>query len=312
MSGRILITPRSLSKGGHPALAPLVAAGFKLEFPAPGATPTEAQLVAARPGAVGWLAGVEKVSEAAIGAADRLRVISRNGTGIDNLPLALLEQRGIAVAKAEGANARGVAELALTLALAGLRDVVPTHEGMKHGDWPRRIGREMAGARIGVVGLGAIGASFAQFCLALGATVQGYDPYAAPDRVTDPNFGRTDLAGALTGAHVVSLHAPMPADGKPLIGADLLARLAPGAVLVNTARAGLVDADALLAALDQGQVGTYATDVFETEPPEPSPLLAHPRVILTSHIGGFTAESVERATTHAVANLLRALAVHAD
>ena len=90
MSGRILITPRSLSKGGHPALAPLVAAGFKLEFPAPGATPTEAQLIAALPGVVGWLAGVEKVSEAAIGAADRLRVISRNGTGIDNLPLALL------------------------------------------------------------------------------------------------------------------------------------------------------------------------------------------------------------------------------
>jgi len=312
MSGRILITPRSLSKGGHPALAPLTEAGFELVFPAPGATPTEAQLVAALPGAVGWLAGVEKVSEAAIGAADSLRAISRNGTGIDNLPLTLLQERGIAVTRAEGANARGVAELALTLALAGLRDVVPTHQGMKQGDWPRRIGREMAGARVGVVGLGAIGASFARFCLALGAAVGGYDPYAPADRLTDPNFRRTDLARALDGAHVVSLHAPMPADGRPLIGADLLARLAPGAVLVNTARAGLIETDALLAALDRGQVGTYATDVFETEPPEPSPLLAHPRVILTSHIGGFTTESVERATTDAVTNLLKALQVHAD
>lgn len=312
MRGRILITPRSLSGGGHPALAPLTEAGFELVFPAPGATPTETQLIAALPGSVGWLAGVEKVSAAAIAAADSLRAISRNGTGIDNLPLDLLKARGIAVAKAEGANARGVAELALTLALAGMRDVVSTHEGMKHGDWPRRIGREMAGASVGVVGLGAIGVNFARFCLALGAKVHGYDPYAPDDRLTDPDFRRTDLADALAGADVVSLHAPMPADGRPLIGADLLARLAPGAVLVNTARAGLVDADALIDALEHGRVATYATDVFDTEPPEPSPLIAHPRVILTSHIGGFTTESVERATSHAVANLLKALAVHAD
>ena len=311
MSGRILITPRSLSQGGHPALSPLTEAGFELVFPAPGATPTEAQLIAALPGCVGWLAGVEPVTDRAIASAAQLRVISRNGTGIDNLPLATLQARGITVAKAEGANARGVAELALTLTLAGLRDVVPTHEGMKHGDWPRRIGREMAGARVAILGLGAIGASFACFCLALGATVQGYDPYAPGDRLTDPNFHRTDLAGALEGAHVLSLHAPMPADGRPLIGAELLALMAPGAVVVNTARAGLVDPAALLSALEKGQVSTYATDVFETEPPAPSPLLAHPRVILTSHIGGFTTESVARATSDAVANLLDALAVHA-
>lgn len=312
MSGRILITPRSLSKGGHPAMQPLTDAGFELVFPAPGATPTEEQLIEAVPGCVGWLAGVEKVTPAVITAANALRVISRNGTGVDNLPMPVLEGRGIAVVRAEGANARGVAELALALALAGLRDLVPTNDGMKQGDWPRRIGREMAGARVGVVGLGAIGAGFARFCLALGAQVRGFDPFAPTDRITDPAFSRTDLPGALEGADVVSLHAPMPTDGQPLIGADLLARLAPRAVLVNTARAGLVEAQALIAALDAGGVSTYATDVFETEPPEPSPLLSHPRVILTSHIGGFTTESVERATSVAVANLLQALHAHAD
>ena len=312
MSGRILITPRSLSRDGHPAMQPLIDAGFELVMPAPGATPSEAQLLAAVPGCVGWLAGVEPVSPAVIAAANRLRAISGNGTGVDNLPMAALEARGIAVMRAEGANARGVAELALTLALAGMRDVVPTHQGMKQGDWPRRIGREMDRARVGVVGLGAIGTQFSRFCLALGAEVRGFDPFAPPDRITDPGFLRTDLETALSGAHLVSLHAPMPADGAPLIGADLLAGLAPGAVLVNTARAGLLETPALIAALDSGQVGTYATDVFETEPPEPSQLLAHPRVILTSHIGGFTTESVERATVAAVANLMTALHVHAD
>lgn len=307
MSGRILITPRSLSKGWHPALQPLKDAGFELVMPTPGATPGEADLIAALPGCVGWLAGVERVSENAIAAADALKVISRNGTGIDNLPINALNARGIAVTRADGANARGVAELALTLALAGLRDLVPTHSGMKQGEWPRRIGREITGARIGIVGLGAIGASFAEFCLALGATVHGFDPFAPEDRLVHPAFRRTDLEGALEGADIVSLHAPMPADGRPMIGAELLARLNPGAVVVNTARAGLLDSDALLAALESGQVSTYATDVFDIEPPEPSPLLAHPRVVLTSHIGGFTTESVERATSHAVANLLEAL-----
>lgn len=311
MKGRILITPRSLSKGGHPGLQPLVDAGFDLVFPTPGATPGEADLIAALPGCDGWLAGVEPVSEAVIGAADRLRVISRNGTGVDNLPMPAVEARQIAVKRAEGTNARGVSELALALTLAGLRDIVATHSGVAAGGWPRRIGRELQGSEVAVIGLGAIGAGYAEFALALGANVRGFDPFAPADRVAHAAFRRCDLAEALAGADVVSLHAPMPADGAPVLGAAAIATLAPGAVVVNTARAGLVDAEAMLAALEAGHVGTYATDVFETEPPKPSPLLAHSRVILTSHIGGFTAESVDRTTDRAVENLLSVLQVHA-
>ena len=144
---RILITPRSLSSGGHPALAALEEAGFELVMPAPGATPSEAELLAAVPGCVGWLAGVEPVSEAVIAAATELRVISRNGSGIDNLPLAALDGQGIVLRRAEGTNARGVAELALTLALSGLRDILPTHAGLQQGASglsPRRPGRDPA------------------------------------------------------------------------------------------------------------------------------------------------------------------------
>lgn len=307
----ILITPRSLSSGGHPALAPLERAGFNLIMPAPGATPSEAQLIAALPGCVGWLAGVEPVSDAVIAAAPDLRVISRNGSGIDNLPLNALAARGIALRRADGANARAVAELALTLALAGLRDVVPTHGGMRDGDWPRRIGSEILGARVAVIGLGAIGAQFGDMCLGLGAQVAGYDPFAPADRIVHDAFTRAEFADALEGAEVLSLHAPMPEDGTPLLGARELARLAPGAVVVNTARAGLIDDAAMLAALDSGQIGTYATDVFHSEPPEPCALLRHPRVVTTTHIGGFTGASVQRSTERAVENLLEALSVHA-
>lgn len=308
---KILITPRSLSKGGHPALKPLQKAGFELVMPAPGVTPTEDQLQEAVSGCVGWLAGVEPVSEAVIAAAPELRVISRNGTGVDNLPIEAIERRGIVVRRAEGTNARSVAELALTLTLAGLRDVVPTHSGMRDGTWPRRIGLEISGAQIGVVGLGAIGAGFAELCLALGARVRGFDPFASENRISHPAFTRCDLDQVLSGAAVVSLHAPMPTSGEPLLDAAALSRLSHGAVVVNTARAGLVDDDAMLAALDSGKIGTYATDVFHAEPPEPTTLLQHRRAVTTTHIGGFTSASVERSTRRAVDNLLELLAAHA-
>lgn len=302
----ILVTPRSLSRG-HPALNALSARGFSLVMPAPGAIPDEATLIAALPGCVGWLAGVEPVSEEVIAAADRLKVISRNGTGVDNLPLAALERRQIRLYRAEGTNARGVAELALCLTFAGLRHLVRTHEGMRASDWPRHLGREIAGARVAVIGLGAIGATFARMCLDLGAQVAAHDPFAPMDRLIHPGLRRVPLAEALEGAEVVSLHAPLPEDGRPLLTAPRIATLARGATVVNTARAGLVEESAMLTALDAWQVGTYATDVFDTEPPAASALTSHPGVILTSHIGGFTDASVERCTVRAVENLLIAL-----
>lgn len=307
MTGAILVTPRSLSGGGHPALARLEQAGFSLLFPSPGETPDADQLAAALPGCVGWLAGVEPVGEPAIAAADRLRVISRNGTGVDNLPLEALAARGITLRTADGANARGVAELALALALAGMRHVVASHEGVRAGGWPRIPGREIAGARAAVIGLGAVGAETARLFLSLGAEVAGVDPFAPEDRVMDGAFQRTTLATALAGADIISLHCPLAPGAPPILGAEALAALSAGATVVNTARAGLVDEAALLAALDGGQVGCYATDVFTTEPPPPSALTAHPRVMMTSHIGGFTGASVDRAAEMAVDNLLESL-----
>lgn len=308
---KILITPRSLSKGVHPDLDPLKRAGFELIMPTPGATPTEADLIAALPGCVGWLAGVESVSEAAIKSAKDLRVISRNGTGVDNLPMVAVAAAGITVQRAEGTNARGVAELALALALAGLRNLVPTHVGVQAGGWPRRIGCEIQGAKVAIVGLGAIGAAMAELCLAVGADVHGFDPFAPEGVVVHPAFLRSDFKAAITGAKVLSLHAPMQKDGSPLIGAPEIALLHHGAVLINTARAGLVDETALFAALESGHVSSYAADAFHSEPPQMTDLLRHPNVIVTSHIGGFTDASVARSTQRAVDNLLTVLVADA-
>lgn len=308
---RVLITPRSLSGNGHPALGLLEQAGFELVMPTPGQAPDEAALMQALPGCVGWLAGVEPVSERALGAADRLRVISRNGSGVDNLPLGVLDARSIAVCRTPGSNARAVAELALALMLAGLRHIVWTHEGMRAGSWPRQLGREIRGASIGIVGLGAIGSELAGMGMALGAKVKAYDPFAPDDRMAETALVRVGLDDVLRDVDGISLHTPMPSDGQPLFTANRFKALKPNTVLVNTARAGLVDEQAVLAALEHGQLACYAMDVFAEEPPLPSPLLTHPRTILTSHLGGFTANAVDRSTCEAVDNLLRVLAPHA-
>lgn len=306
-AGRILITPRSLSSGVHPALQPLRDAGYELVCPSPGETPDEATLIEAVGDCIGWLAGVEPVSEAVIDAAVKMKAISRNGSGVDNFPIEALEKRGITFHRAEAVNARGVSELALALTLAGLRNIVATDAGMKSGDWPRRIGHEIDGAEIAVVGLGAIGGAFSDSCLKLGAYVRGFDPFAPDIHGDHPNFRRGSMQETLHGARVLSLHAPMLKHGPPLIGAPEIDLLAPDAVVVNTARAGLVDKTAMLKALESGHVGTYATDVFEAEPPTLDPLLAHPRVVMTSHIGGFTVGSVRKSAGLAVENLLKAL-----
>lgn len=306
-TAKILITPRALTRNGHPALERLRAAGYTLVFCSAGQTPSEAELMQLVPDCVGWLAGVEPVSVAVSGAAQSLKAVSRNGTGIDNLPVETLKQKGVAILRADGANARGVAELAITLMLSAMRHVPTIDAGMKAGNWLRVLGREIEGRTIAVIGYGRIGSGFAKMACGLGARVRAYDPFITQPTRPIGDFTWHQDFDLLDGADVVSLHAPGRSDGQPLLGAIELACLAPGAIVVNTARASLVSADAMLDALASGRIGVYATDVFEQEPPLPSPLLAHPNVIRTSHIGGYTEESVTRATTTAVENLLRAL-----
>jgi D-3-phosphoglycerate dehydrogenase len=304
MAGRIAITPRSLSAAGHPALSMLTARGYDIVYPAPGKTPSEEDLLRSVPGCVGWLAGVEPISPTVLAAAKGLRVISRNGTGVDNIDLKVAGECGIRVERAIGANARGVAELAVTLMLSAFRSVPWSDAQLRNGDWQRRIGIEAQGRKLSVIGCGAIGREVADLALGLGMWVVGYDPYPS-NSFARPGFRFAPLEEALTSGDAISFHCP-PGDA-PILDADMIARLKSGVVVVNTARAELIDDAAMLAALEAGQVGGLATDVFRKEPPEPSPLMAHPRVIQTPHAGGYTEESVERATRVAVENLLKVL-----
>lgn len=303
----VIVTPRSLSVGGHPLLEKIRGAGFEIVFPSPGAQPTEAQLLAAIPGAVGYLAGVERIGAAVLGKAARLRVISRNGTGVDNIDLETAQAMGIAIRRAEGANARGVAELAFGHLLAALRAIPASDASLKAGGWNRRKGRELEGKTLGIVGCGKIGKLVARFALAFDMEVLGYDPY--PDAKFKPSerFSFASLDELVAKADFLSLHCPPAQDGRPVLGEAQIATMKRGAVVVNTARQGLVDETAMLAALGSGRVATYTLDAFDSEPPDDRTIIASPNVIATPHIGGFTEESVDRATEAAVDNLLDSL-----
>ncbi len=301
---KILVTPRSLTKGGDPALDLLTEEGFEIIFSTPGAMPPEEELIELLPGCVGYLAGVEQITAAALESASGLKVISRNGTGINTIDLQAAQRLNIEILRAEGANARGVAELTLGVILSLIRSIPFSDACMKRDKWERRKGVELQGRTLGLIGCGKIGQLVAQLALAFGMQVLAHDAF--PDREFSPSadFRFTDLDEVLAKSEIISFHCPEQPDGRPILDRERLGRLKPGVFVVNTARASLIDETAILETLHEGRVAGLALDVFEREPPASTPLLLDSRVIATPHIGGFTSESVSRATLAAVENLL--------
>lgn len=304
---KILVTPRSIT--ARPLedvreLDPLRERGWEIVSGPAGRTPTTQELQMLLLGIDGWLCGVETVSADALTHADRLRVISRNGVGADAIDADAAAARGIRIELARGANANGVAELAVAHMLGGLRDLPNSHRTMHAGDWERRLGRELADSTVGIVGYGAIGRIVSHIVRAFGARVVAFDPFAD---VTPDGVEAAGIEQLFASSHAVTLHSPAPANGMPLVDAALLTSMPDGAVVVNTARSALVDAPAMLAALESGRVSTYAVDAFDREPPVLDALLQHPRTVMSPHLGGFTGASTRRATLVAVENLITGL-----
>ena len=303
---KILVTPRSLTRNGHPLLEQLVDAGYSVEMPFPGRQPTETELLSILPECCGYLAGVEKISGALLEQCPNLKVISRNGVGFENIDAEAAQRLGIAVRITRGANSRGVAELTIGLLFSLVRGIPASNSSIRQGGWDRSIGFELAGKTLGIVGTGQIGQHVARLAAALGMSILAYDLYPAEGlKESVPSLRYTDIDTLFAGSDAVSLHRP--AGERPLISGDLLGKMKQGSYIINTARAALVDQQAMLEALTDGRISGYAVDAFESEPPELTPMLLHPGVVLTAHIGGFTRESIHRATEGAIANLLEVL-----
>ncbi|MGH3134067.1 MAG: phosphoglycerate dehydrogenase [Gaiellaceae bacterium] len=229
--------------------------------------------------------------------AGRLRVIGRAGVGVDNVDVDAATRRGIVVANAPEATVVSAAEHTIALLLAVARNVPQAHAALAAGRWERGrfAGIELAGKTLGVLGLGRIGWQVARRALALGMRVVAYDPFVALDRFrelgVEPAATLEDVYGE---ADVITLHLPLNDETRGLVGADAFARMRDGVRIVNAARGGLLDEDALAAAIRSGKVAGAALDVFESEP-YVGPLLALEQVVVTPHLAGSTTEAQDRA-----------------
>jgi len=243
------------------------------------------------------------VDEKLLAGAPMLKVVGRLGVGLDNIDLPGCAARGIEVIPATGANALAVAEYVVGTAMLLLRGAYLSTATVAVGKWPRAAlsdGRETAGKTLGIVGFGGIGRLAGRLARSLGMNVTGFDAQIAADAAVwreEQAIART-LDELLRASDVVTLHVPLTPETRNLVDATKLALMKPGAILINTARGGVVDEAALAAALRSGRLGGAALDVFDREPlPAGSPLADCPNLILTPHVAGVTRESNVRVST---------------
>jgi len=237
-----------------------------------------------------------KVTDKVIAAAPRLKVIGRAGVGVDNIDVQAATQRGIIVINSPEGNTVAAAEHALALLLSLARNIPQANQSAKAGEWRRSefMGAEVYQKTLGVVGVGKIGSLVAQRCKAFGMRVLGYDPYLSIERAAQLGIEKVGLDELLATADFVTVHAAKTPETAGLVGAAELAKMKPTARLINCARGGIVDEQALYEALKTGTIAGAALDVFSQEPPGAIPLFELPNLIATPHLGASTHEAQEK------------------
>src|SRR3954470_13163260 len=229
--------------------------------------------------------------------APRLKVIGRAGTGVDNVDVAAATRRGIIVANAPGSNMVSAAEHAVGLLLALARNIPQAHAALTQGRWERSRfgGVELCDKTLGVLGFGRIGQLVAARARGLGMKVLAHDPFVSPDRFRELQVTEATMEEVLAGSDFLTLHAPLTTETECLIRAETIALMRPGIRIVNAARGGLVDLDALVAALEDGRVAGAALDGFPHEPSTSGRIFELENVVVTPHLGASTQEAQDRA-----------------
>jgi D-3-phosphoglycerate dehydrogenase len=235
-----------------------------------------------------------RITREVLQQAKRLQVIGRAGVGVDNIDVAAATERGVAVLNAPSGNTISAAELTCALILACVRRIPQADRSMKNGEWDRKsfTGTELYGKTLGLVGAGRIGGEVSRRARAFGMRVVAYDPYLTPERAQALDIELLPLDDVIERADVISMHVPLTEHTAGLIDAARIARMKKGAIVVNAARGGVIDENALAEALRSGHLGGVALDVYADEPlPADSPLRALPTAVLTPHLGASTEEA---------------------
>ena len=230
-----------------------------------------------------------KITAPVIAASRKLRVIAKHGVGVDNVDLQAAAERGIPVVRATGSNARAVAEMAISLAVALLKELPRLDASIKNGQWlkPTFVGRDMQDSVLGLIGFGSIGQEVARMARSLGFRIIAYDPNGREAIKSFDASVERSFEELLAEADVISLHCPLTNETRGMIGRTQFEKMKSGAILVNTARGGLVNEADLLVALQEGRIAGAGLDSFAQEPPSPdNPLWRAANLIATPHVAG--------------------------
>ncbi len=253
--------------------------------------------------------GRTKVIPAVFDAASRLKVVGRAGVGVDNIDLNAARAHNVIVVNSPLATTIAVAEVTMALMLSVVREVARADATMKAGKWIKKEleGAELHAKTLGVIGFGRIGAAVGQRAAAFGMKIIGYDPLIPADEIQRRGGKPVTMDELLAEADIITMHIPLTADSKNMLNADAFAKMKQGVYLVCAARGGVIDEEALLAALESGKVAGAGLDVFATEPPGLTALVSHPRVVCTPHVGAQTVEAQERAAVDISSEVLAGL-----
>ena len=282
---KILVTPTSLQPGkNEEALDALRQFSKDLVFNEAGRPLTEDELIPLLKDCDGYIAGLDFITEKVIRSCGRLKVISRYGAGYDRVDIEAAKEKGIRVTNTPGVNAEAVGELAFSLILSVARRIPYLNQSTMDGQWVRSTGMELKGKTIGIMGLGAIGKVVARCAKGFEMKAAAYDPFINEDYCAEHEIGVCSF-------------------DEVIERADMIDRMKPGAILINTSRGGIIDEDAACQALKSGKLGGLGLDAFEIEPPEGSPLFAFDNVVVTPHTGAHTREATDNMAFASIRNL---------
>jgi D-3-phosphoglycerate dehydrogenase len=300
---RILVTERLSTRG----LEQMAAAGHDVDVQL--ALAPERLIEAVRGAAALVIRSETRVTEEVLRAGSSLVAVGRAGIGLDNVDVAAATRLGVMVVNAPESNILSAAEHAIALMLAQARNIPQAHAALVAGRWERDKweGVELHGKTLGIVGLGRVGALVAQRAAAFGMRLVAYDPYVTPDRARKMSVELLSLDELVATADFVSIHLPKAPETVGLVGKELLAKAKPGIRIVNAARGGIVDEEALADAISSGRVAGAALDVFSREPCTSSPLFELEQVVVTPHLGASTAEAQDKAGEQIAEQILLAL-----
>ncbi len=250
-----------------------------------------------------------KVTADLLKAASQLKVVGRAGVGVDNIDLIASREHRVSVVNTPVSTSVAVAELTFALLLSLLRQIPRADDSMKKGQWIKKEleGAELSGKTLGILGVGNIGAQVARRAVAFDMHVLGYDPLLDEKTIKTRGAEPVNLAELYAQSDVITLHLPLLSETRGLLNKEAFDKMKWGVYLVCAARGGVIDEDALLRSLNSGQVAGAALDVFGKEPPGPSPLVSHPNVVATPHIGAQTAEAQTRAALDVAEEVASAL-----